>query len=220
MQINTLVAEFLDQGQGRRRAADADANNMGQVRGCEARLLGQHQEIRRYAQQVGDVQFLVGQQRQKIGRVEFPQHHIGAAGMKHRVGIDVQTAGVEDRQEHKISRTVSDFNSHGALNGVIDRHLISDLGTLWPARGAGGIHQRPDIVQLPCRRHDSSGGSREAAFIVAVAAVVQACDNGNIRQVLNLSGFLGEFCAIHQRPRLRIITDVLQLGHCQTPIEG
>ncbi len=69
-------------------------------------------------------------------------------------------------------------------------------------------------------RVDFAGGRRQAAFIVTVAAVVQADQMGNAAEFLDLFTLGGEFLAMDQYMGAAVLADILQLRHRQAPVQG
>ena len=152
-------------------------------------------------------------------RVEAAHHHVAAAGMEGRVGVDVQPAGVEGRQEHQVLRLRRQADRHGALDAVEHAHLVGDLRTLGPPGRARRVHDGPDVGEIERRRIERAVRRSEPRLVGAGLAVGEVGGVRHARQPRHLERRIGELHAVDQHHGARILGDELELGHREPPVQ-
>ena len=159
------------------------------------------------------------EQPQEQAGVEAAHHHVAAAGMEGRVGVDVQPAGMEGRQEHQVAGLRRQPDRHGALDAVEHAHLVGDLRALRPPGRARRVHDGPDVGEIERRRVERAARRGEPRLVGAGLAVGEVGGVRHARQLRHLQRRVGELLAMDQHHRARILGDELELGHREPPVQ-
>ncbi|MCY1482504.1 hypothetical protein D9M68_160620 [compost metagenome] len=219
----------LQQRPGHRRAPRRHIAHAGEVRLREARVLAQEQVHRRHREEHGNAL--------AAGAVELAQHHLRlelphdvhrAARVQHRVGIQVQAAGVEERQhveEHVVAR---DLVGQHRVDGVEVDHAIGLDHALGLAGGAGGIEQVPGLGLIAARHlDDAAGGGVEHRLVLGPAAghvgglvVGQVQHRAQRHGARQIRGYGQEAVAGHQHLGRAVLQDRQQLRRRQAPVQA
>ena len=186
----------------------------------KARQLTDEQEVRGHTEHMGDAAGWVGQQIQRMLRIELTHDHQRRAQVKAGHRIQADPADVELRQVGQAFRTAGEFSLHRRVDRVEELRPIGDLCTLGASGGAGGVHQHPDIVEARSMPLAPCNAGSDGLLIGAVSAVALEQGHRDLAEALELSGLLAELCAVEQHARFRVIEDEFQLGHRQPPVKG
>ena len=139
--------------------------------------------------------------------------------MEGRVGVDVQAAGVEGRQEHQVAGLRRQPDHHGRLDGVEHAHLVGDLRALRPPGRARRVHDGPDVGEIERRRVERAARRGEPRLVGAGLAVGEIGGVRHAGQPRHLARRVGELLAMDQHHRARILGDELELGHREPPVQ-
>ena len=66
--------------------------------------------------------------------------------MQHRVGVAVEAAGMEQRQDHELHGLRRDHRRDAEIDGVPEHHAVGDDRALGMPGGARGVHHHADVV--------------------------------------------------------------------------
>ena len=193
---------------------------MVEVRIVEPRLLGRHEEVRGHPEGVGDRALAVREDVEETPGVEGPHHDVGAAGVEHRVRVDVEAPGVEGGEEDEVARAGAHRARDHRVHRVVEPHPVGVAGALGSAGRPGGVHDGPGVAGLDLRVGEGPGRSLDPRFVVARPSVGEGRDVLDGAGPGHLRDRRLELDAVEERPRLRVAADELELGGREPPVEG
>ena len=205
----------FEDGERAGRAADAGDPQPREVGALELRML--HHELvgRRHAEEVGDAERRVGDVVERQAGLEGAHDQDRAAGMQHGIGVAVEAAGMEQRQDHELHGLRRDQRRDAEVDGVPEHHAVGDDRALGMAGGARGVHDHADVVvrQRHGRRHRRA--RRQRALVGAVGS------SGSIssRFFDSAVACCAKRLVVDQQLGRRIAQDVLELRHGEPPVE-
>ena len=91
--------------------------------------------------------------------------------MQHGIGVAVEPAGMEQRQDHELHGLRRDQRRDAEVDGVPEHHAMGDDRALRMSGGARGVHDHADVVvrQRQRRRHRRARG--QCALVGAVGVL-------------------------------------------------
>ena len=160
-QRHAAGAPAFEDGKRAGRAADAGDLQAREVGALELRML--HHELvgRRHAEEVGDAERRIGDAVERRAGIEGAHHQDRAAGMQHGIGVAIEAAGVEQRQDHELHGLGRDHRRNAEVDAVPEVHAVRDDRALGMARGAGRVHHHGDVVVA--ERDRRTGGGADAS---------------------------------------------------------
>ena len=132
-----------------------------EVGALELRML--HHELvgRRHAEEVGDAERGIGEVVERQAGLEGAHDQDRAAGMQHGIGVAVEAAGMEQRQDHELHGLRRDQRRDAEVDGVPEHHAVGDDRALRMPGGARGVHHHADVVVR--QRHAAAARRRADA---------------------------------------------------------
>ena len=201
-----------------RRAADAADDETAEVGSGEGGMLRHELIDRGHAEKHVDAIRRVADQLQREAGIERAHDQHGAAGMQHRIGVAVESAGVEQRQHGQEHRRRRDVGRTAEIDAVPERHAMGDDRALRLPGSARGVHDGRDIIE---RHH------------LRLVERICACDRrlvGTTRpkqqrrrdaaQFCHRKRDIGELGVVDHERRRRIADDVLKLGDGEAGVQG
>jgi len=165
-------APTLENGKRAGRTADAGDSQSREIRALELGMLHHELVRRRHREEVRDAERWIRDAVERCPWIEGAHDQDGASGMQHGIGVAVQPAGMEQRQDHELHRLRGDQGGNAEVHAVPEVHPVRDDGALRVARRARGVNDHGDVVVIERGRRGSLRRSGKRLLVGAVGAIM------------------------------------------------
>jgi hypothetical protein len=188
-----------------------------EVGGRERRVLRHELVDRGHAEKLVDALRGIADQLQRRARIERAHDQDGAAGMQHRIGVAIQPAGVEQRQQGQQHRRRRDVSGSAEIDAIPERHAMGDDRALGLARGARGVHDGRDVIERDGLSPIERLCRCDRGFVGTAGPEQQR--RCNVAELCDRERDLGEVAVMDHHLWRRIADDELQLGHGEAGVQ-
>ncbi len=160
----------------------------------------------------------IADQLQRLAGIERAHDQHGAAGMQHRVGVAIQSAGVEQRQHREQHRGRRDIGGAAEVDAIPERHPMRDDRALGLAGGARGVHDGRDVIERDLLEPFAAASPRRCRPHRRRPAPSRTV-GGDIAELGDRKRGLGEVVVMDHHLGRGVADDVVQLGNGEAGVE-